>query len=89
MTPTCAGMENRFTIDPPTWVGDVAGNAHHTTSTPICVGSTTPRSKAMQAKHCADGCCPDCGRFFAEEHPQAMKKLANELATWRVYLEDE
>lgn len=46
-------------------------------------------SKAMQAKHCAEGCCPDCGRIFAEEHPQAMKKLANELATWRVYLEDE
>ena len=46
-------------------------------------------SKAMQAKHCAEGCCPDCGRIFAEEHPQAMKKLANELVTWRVYLEDE
>lgn len=46
-------------------------------------------SKVMQAKHCAEGCCPDCGRIFAEEHPQAVKKMANELATWRVYLEDE
>lgn len=45
-------------------------------------------SKAMQAKHCAEGCCPDCGRIFAEEHPQAVKKMADELVTWRVYLED-
>ena len=45
-------------------------------------------SKAMQAKHCAEGCCPDCGRIFAEEHPQTVKKMADELATWRVYLED-
>lgn len=44
--------------------------------------------EAMTTKHCKDGCCPDCGRFFQEEHPKAAEKMKDLLVTWAVDIPD-
>lgn len=40
-------------------------------------------SSASVAKFCKDGCCPDCGKFFLEEHPKTARSV-KELVSWRI-----
>ena len=42
-------------------------------------------TESMATRHCADGCCPDCGRFFQEEHPKAAERMKDMLVVWRVH----
>lgn len=45
-------------------------------------------SESMAAKHCKDGCCPECGKFFQEEHPKAADEIKDLLVTWAVDIPD-
>ena len=45
-------------------------------------------SESMAAKHCKDGCCPECGKFFKEEHPKAADEIKDLLVTWAVDIPD-
>ena len=42
----------------------------------------------MTTKHCKDGCCPDCGRIFLEEHPKEAERMKDLLVTWVVDIPD-
>ena len=42
-------------------------------------------TESMATRHCADGCCPDCGMFFQEEHPKAAERMKDMLVVWRVH----
>ena len=52
----------------------------------FCPANYLPET--MTAKHCKDGCCPDCGRFFLEEHPEAAERMKDLLVTWAVDIPD-
>ena len=40
-------------------------------------------SESMASKHCRDGCCPDCGKIFQDEHPKAAEAMKDLLVTWK------
>ena len=52
----------------------------------FCPANFLPET--MTTKHCKDGCCPDCGRFFQEEHPEAAEAMKDLLVTWAVDIPD-
>lgn len=52
----------------------------------FCPANFLPET--MTAKHCKDGCCPDCGRLFQEEHPKAAERVKDLLVTWAVDIPD-
>ena len=45
-------------------------------------------SESMASKHCRDGCCPDCGKIFQDEHPKAAEAMKDLLVTWKAEVPD-
>lgn len=45
-------------------------------------------SESMASKHCKDGCCPDCGKIFQDEHPKAAEAMKDLLVTWKAEVLD-